>query len=195
MSGILAVIAGLGLSSAAGFRVFIPLFVLSLAAHSNAIELNESFQWLHSWPAMIALGTASVVEVASYYIPWVDNMLDTIATPAALIAGTLITASVMPEMDPAMKWVLSTIVGGGAAGVVQTGTVLTRGTSTATTGGLANPVVSTVESGSAITLSVLAIVIPVLVGIAALVLVFSLGRRLYHHFRNRRTRGPGQAVA
>ncbi len=195
MTGLLAIIAGLGLSAAAGFRVFIPLFVLSLAGHSDAIQLNDSFQWLQSGPITIVLGTATVVEIASYYIPWVDNMLDTIATPASLIAGTVISASVMPEMDPGMKWALSIIIGGGSAGIVQAGTVLTRSASTATTGGIGNPVVSTVEAGSAITLSVLAIVIPVLIGILALCLVIMLGRRLYRHYRNKRTPGPGKAVA
>ncbi|QYY36795.1 DUF4126 domain-containing protein [Ruficoccus sp. ZRK36] len=188
LTGIIAVIAGIGLSAAAGFRVFIPMLVLSIAGRSGAIELGESFQWLSSWPALVGLTTATIAEVAAYYIPWVDNALDSISTPAALIAGTVISAAVLPDLNPGLKWTLAAIMGGAPAGVVQAGTVLTRGTSTATTGGIGNPVVSTVEAGSSLLTAILAIVIPVLIGIVVLCIVLWLGIKLIKRFR--RTHPP-----
>ncbi|MBC2596308.1 DUF4126 domain-containing protein [Ruficoccus amylovorans] len=185
MTGIVAVIAGIGLSAAAGFRVFIPMLALSIAGKTGVIELSESFQWLASWPALIGLITATLAEIAAYYIPWVDNMLDSIATPTALLAGTFISAAVLPEMNDGLKWTLAAIMGGAPAGVVQAGTVLTRGTSTATTGGIANPIVSTVEAGTSLVTAILALVIPILIGIIVLCVVIWLSVKLFKRFRRR----------
>ncbi|MEM8549222.1 MAG: DUF4126 domain-containing protein [Verrucomicrobiota bacterium] len=191
MNVLLAVMAGLGLSAAAGFRVFVPLFVLAIAAKSDMVQLSESFLWLDSWPTLIILGTATAVEIAAYYVPWVDNLLDTIASPAAIIAGTLISASVLPEMDPGLHWTLAVIMGGAPAGIVQGTTVLTRGTSTATTAGVGNPIVSTAEVGGSLLLSILAIVVPILVGILVLALLYFCISRLIRALRRRRNRQNG----
>jgi hypothetical protein len=195
LSGIVAVIAGIGLSAAAGFRVFIPMLVLSIAGKSGAIELGDSFLWLESWPALLALSTATVAEVAAYYIPWVDNALDSIATPAALVAGTVISAAVLPDINPGVKWTLAAIMGGAPAGVVQAGTVLTRGTSTATTGGMGNPIVSTVEAGSSLVTAILALVIPILIGIIVLCIVLWLCVKLIKRFRRTHPPRPSGAAA
>ena len=195
ISGLVAVIAGIGLSAAAGFRVFIPMLVLAIAGKSGAIELGQSFQWLDSWPAIIGLSVATVAEIAAYYIPWVDNALDTIATPSAMVAGTVISASVMPEMNAGLQWTLAAIMGGAPAGIVQAGTVVTRGASTATTGGVANPVVSTAEAGGSLLIAILAIAVPVIIGIIVLCVLIFLGRKIVRHFRRKRPPGPSEAVA
>src|SRR5438094_7023125 len=133
METLLSVCLGIGLSAACGFRVFVPLLVMSIASLSGHLTLAHGFEWIGSYPALIAFAVATCVEIAGYYIPWVDNLLDTIATPAAIVAGILVTASVMMDVSPFVKWTLAIIAGGGAAGLAQGTTVLARGASSAGT--------------------------------------------------------------
>ena len=131
---ILAISVGLGLSAACGFRVFLPPAALSFAAIQDWVELTGDFAILDSWTACAILSAAVILEVLAYYIPWLDNLLDTIATPSAVIAGTMMSAAVMGDVDPVIKWSISTIAGGGSSGTIQLGTVATRAVSTGTTG-------------------------------------------------------------
>jgi hypothetical protein len=153
---------GIGLAAATGFRVFLPLLVTSAAAYSGHLHLGTSFAWLGTLPALLMLGAAAVVEVLAYYIPVVDHLLDTITTPAALVAGTLLAASVMIDVPPAMKWAIAVIAGGGAAGLTQGATAFLRGASTVATAGLGNHVLSTGELGGSLLLSLLALIAPYL---------------------------------
>lgn len=178
---LLGICVGVGLSAACGFRVFVPLLVMSLAALSGHLTLAPGFAWIGSYPALIAFAVATGVEIAGYYIPWVDHLLDTIATPAAIIAGTLITASLVTGMSPFLKWTLALIAGGGAAGLVQGTTVAARGASTFTTAGMANPAVATVELAGAAATSLLALVAPVLVLGLLLVGLLVVGWKLWLH--------------
>jgi hypothetical protein len=162
METILSFMVGLGLSAACGFRVFVPLLVVSIAAHSGHLSLASGFEWMGSDAALIAFAVATAVEIAGYYIPWVDHLLDTLATPAAVVAGTIITASLVADMSPFFRWTLAAIAGGGLAGAVQVSTVVARGLSTATTGGLANPIFATAELGGSLVTSLMALVVPVL---------------------------------
>ena len=151
---------GLGLSAACGFRVFLPPLVAGIAAKAGYLNLAEGFQWLGSSPALIAFGVAATCEILAYYIPWVDNALDAIAGPAAVIAGTVLSASMVGDISPLSKWSLALIAGGGSAGLLHAATACLRGGSTLTTGGLSNPLLSTLEAGSAVTVSLLAILLP-----------------------------------
>lgn len=185
-----SLLIGLGLSAACGFRVFVPPLVMSAAALSGELTLAPEFAWMGSYPALAAFGAATLLEVGGYYVPWLDNALDAVATPAALVAGTITTASMVSEVGPLLSWTVAVIGGGGIAGVVQGGTVLIRGTSTATTAGLGNSGVSTGEAIGSVALSVLAIAVPILGAIlAALVLVFAVRRIV--RWRRRRRRPPG----
>lgn len=166
---ILSIFLGIGLAASSGFRVFVPLFALSCAAYFHIISLNDSWQWVGSTPALIILGVASIAESISYLIPLVDNMLDTVAVPLAGIAGTLVMASTLTDMSPAMTWALAIIAGGGAAATIKGTAATTRVASTATTGGLANPAVSVAETGAAIGLSALSIFSPIFAMIALLI--------------------------
>src|SRR5947199_7997150 len=139
METLLSICVGIGLSAACGFRVFVPLLVMSIAALSGHLTLAHGFEWIGSYPALVAFAVATCLEIAGYYIPWVDHLLDTIASPAAVVAGTIITASMVTNTSPFLKWTLAIIAGGGVAGLVQGTTVLARGVSTTTTGGLGNP--------------------------------------------------------
>ncbi len=160
MDTILALLVGLGLSAACGFRVFVPLLVMSVAAHAGHLSLAPSFSWIGSTPALVALGVASVLEVTAYYVPWLDNFLDTLATPAAVVAGTVVMASCVSDMSPFLRWTLAAVAGGGTAGLIQGATVLGRGMSTGLTGGLANPVLATAELGGSVLASALALLFP-----------------------------------
>jgi len=162
---VLSVLIGVGLAAACGFRIFVPLLVMSIAAMAGHLELSEGFAWIGTWPAVVAFSVATALEIAAYYIPWLDNLLDSVATPAAIVAGVVVVAACVTDMSPFLKWTLAVVAGGGAAGAVQAFTVTGRGASTATTGGTANPVISTVEAGSAAAVSVVSILMPVLVGV------------------------------
>ena len=172
METILGLCIGIGLSAACGFRVFVPLLVMSIASLMGWFEPMKGFEWLAMPSVCIALAVATVFEIGAYYIPWGDNLLDTIATPSAMIAGTLTTmAASTGEMSQFASWASAIIVGGGTATAVQMSTVAVRGISTATTGGIANPLVSTGEWISALIVSVMAFVFPVLVVIVGFILM------------------------
>lgn len=173
---------GIGLAASSGFRVFLPLFALSVSAYFGLWPVNESFQWLASTPALIILGVATVVEIGAYLIPFVDNLLDTLAVPLAGLAGTAVMASTAADLSPAVTWTLAVIAGGGAAAAIKGVNAATRAASTAATAGLANPVVSVAETGVAAVMAVLSLFLPFLAVGVLLVLVFWLWRK-YSKFR------------
>ena len=185
MELLLSLCIGVGLSAACGFRVFVPLLIMSIAAKSGHLTLVPAFQWIGSDIALWTFAIATILEIGAYYIPWVDNALDVIATPAAIIAGIIITASMVGGMSPYLKWTLAAIAGGGAAGVVKGATALTRGASTATTGGLANPILSTIELGSSVLISVLAVIAPVAAIVFLALILLLIVTRLLPKFRKR----------
>jgi hypothetical protein len=176
-----SIVLGIGLAAATGFRVFLPLLVVSAVAYTGHLPLDDKFAWLGTLPALMMLGVAAVVEILAYYIPVVDNLLDTIATPAAAIAGTIISASVMTDVPPMTKWTAAVIAGGGIAGLTQGVTGLVRGHSTVLTGGLGNPVIATLELLGAAVLSFLALAAPV-AAVAVVVLFLWLMLRLARRF-------------
>jgi len=187
---VFSIILGIGLSAACGFRIFVPFLVVGIAARTGHLALGPSFAWMSGTPALIVLGVATVVEVAAYYVPWLDHALDVIATPAAVVAGMVMTASVVTGVDPMTKWSLALIAGGGIAGTVQALTVGARKASLLTTAGLANPIVATAELGGSVFVAVLAIAVPFL---AFAIVVWSLffGVR----FVVRKLRGPKGVAA
>ena len=172
---IAAIALGIGLSASAGFRVFIPMLIASIAAHTGFLPVNEGFQWLASWPAMICFGTATIVEILAYYIPFVDNLLDAITTPLSILAGTLLLTSVLPIDNDFLRWITGMIFGGGAAATVQSGSVLTRLASTKLTAGTGNHAVATGEHVAAAGTSLLSFIAPVLIAsLVILLIVFIL---------------------
>ena len=178
---VLGIAMGLGLAAACGFRVFVPLLVAGLAARFGHLPLSSGFSWVAGTPALILLGSATLFEIAAYYIPWLDHALDVLATPAAVLAGILASASVMVQVPPALGWAIAILGGGGAAGLIQGSSVLLRLKSTAVTGGVGNPVVATVEVFGAIATAVLAILLPLAALIAIgllLVAAFRLTGRI-----------------
>lgn len=190
---------GIGLSAACGFRVFVPLLCLSIAAHFGAdhVHLTKSFAWIGSYPAMIAFTVATAVEIVAYYIPWLDNALDSAAVPVATIAGIFVTASVVADIDPFWRWTLAVIAGGGIAASTQLATTKARATSSVTTGGFANPVLATVEAVSSTALSIFAVIWPIVALVLALAIlaacwlvIWFVGKRVLKFFRRKPVAAP-----
>ena len=179
METLLAIFVGIGLAAACGFRIFVPLLVMSVASLSGQLTLSPEFAWIGTYPALAAFAIATIFEIAAYYVPWLDNILDTVAVPAATVAGTIVMASAVSDLSPFLKWGLAVIVGGGVAGTVQGFTAITRIASTATTGGLGNSVVSTAEAGGSLVMSILALAVPVLAAILVLAILIVAFRKIY----------------
>jgi len=181
----LSIVLGVALAAATGFRVFLPMLVVSGAAYTGHLHLDDSFAWLGTRAALMMLSVAALVEVLAYYIPVIDNLLDVLATPAAFIAGTIVSAAVMTDMPPMVKWTAAVVAGGGVAGLTQGVTGILRAHSTVLTGGLGNAVISTAELGGAVLISFLALAAPV--AAIALVVVFLLvAMRLLRRLLRRR---------
>lgn len=158
--------------------MFVPLLLTGVAARLGYIRLTSGMAWLDSDPALVALATATVLEIGAYYVPWLDHVLDAAATPAAITAGVIATAAVTPELPPLLRWTLAIVAGGGAAGVVHAGTALVRLKSSALTLGVGNPVVATGELAGAVILSGLALLAPVLAAAVGIAVLIFVARRL-----------------
>lgn len=152
---------------------------MSIASLSGHLTLSPSFEWIGTYPALAAFGVASILEISAYYIPWLGNLLDTIAAPTAFIAGTVVMASTITDMSPFLKWTLAFMVGGGVAGTVQGFTSITRVASSAITGGLGNPVISTLKAGGSTALSVLSLTLPIVAGVAVLCVLYFASKKVF----------------
>ncbi|HEX8829412.1 MAG TPA: DUF4126 domain-containing protein [Xanthobacteraceae bacterium] len=166
----LSIVLGIALAAATGFRIFLPMLIVSVAAYTGHLPLASNFAWLGTPAALIMLGVAAVAEILAYYIPVVDNLLDALATPAAFIAGAVVSAAVMTDVPPMVKWTAAVIAGGGIAGLTQGLTGVLRAHSTVLTGGLGNSVIATAELGGALLITFLALAAPV--AAIALVILF-----------------------
>jgi hypothetical protein len=182
----ISICLGIGLAASVGFRVFLPLFALSLASYFDIWQLNESWQWIGSTTALITLGAATVVEIMAYFIPYVDNLLDSVSVPLAALAGTAVMLSTVSDLSPVVTWALAIIAGGGTAAAISGSSATTRLASTATTGGLANPLVSILETGTAIIMSVISIFLPILAVILVIILFFII-YKVYKKFTATKT--------
>lgn len=178
METALSICLGLGLAAACGFRIFVPFLLVSLAARGGYMPLGADFEWIAGTPALITFGAATALEIGAYYIPGLDNLLDFIATPAAIVAGTVVSGSVVTGVDPMLKWTLAAIAGGSIAGTVQVATVGVRGASLVGTAGLGNPVVSTAEAAGSVVVTILSILVPVIaIALILMTLVYLVRRR------------------
>lgn len=187
---VLALAMGVGLAAATGFRIFVPLLIMGIAARTGHLALAGNLDWLSSDIALVMLAVATALEIGGYYVPWVDNLLDTVATPAAAIAGTLAASSVFVGMDPVLQWSLGAIAGGGTALGVQALTVGARAVSTTATAGMGNPAVATAEAGAATGLALLTLFLPLLAVALVLAIVILLGRFVFRWRRGRRAAPP-----
>lgn len=192
---LISLVLGLGLSAACGFRIFVPLTIMSLAAKAEYLDLASGFEWIGSTPATVVFVSATLLEIGAYYIPWIDNLLDFLAAPTAVVAGTLVTASQIGDMNPVLTWTLAVIGGGGAAGVVQVLTTAARQISSFATAGFGNPVVSTLEAGASITMTVLTILMPLVVVPAVLLGMLWLAKKVFSRRKAQDTEAQSEAPA
>jgi hypothetical protein len=162
---IISVLIGIGLAAACGFKVSVPMLVMSIAVKARLLDRTEGWNWVGSWPAMSAFFVATVVEIGAYYLPWIDNFLDSIQSPAAVVAGTAATAACVSDTHPLLQWSTAIITGVTVSGSIQLTTVATRATSSVTTGGLGNWVVATIETVMSFVMAVLAVFAPILAGL------------------------------
>ncbi len=179
MDTLLTIALGIGLSAACGFRVFVPLLVIGIAGRTEHLTLAGSFEWMSSTPALIVFGSATVLEIGAYYIPFVDNVLDTLAAPSAVVAGVIATGSQVTDMDPLLGWSIAIIAGGGAAGAVQGLTTVVRQISSVATAGFGNPIMSTAEAGASLGLSILAIVVAPVAAFGVLMLIYLAVKKIF----------------
>lgn len=179
METVLSLALGVSLSAASGFRIFVPPLVMSLLSHTVFYNPPVSMAWIESPFVTVAFGVATGLEVFAYYIPWLDHVLDLIAAPAAFVAGTLMTGAFSVELDPALRWTLAIIAGGGAASGIQLLTSGARLISGTTTAGLGNSIVATTENVAATGLSLLALFLPLIAFVAVIALLwFAISRVL-----------------
>jgi len=182
METMFAVITGIGLSAACGFRIFVPLLALNLASLYGYLNLAPGFDWIGGYYATVAFASATLLEIIAYYIPWVDNVLDSIASPVSIFAGTIVTASVITDLPPSVKWTLAIIAGGGIAGIIQGTTAALRAKSSLFTGGMGNPLFATFELAGSVMIAVLAVLIPIvcfiLVASLAVFVLYKVGHSL-----------------
>jgi hypothetical protein len=178
----ISVALGIVLAASTGFRIFLPMLIASGAAYTGYLPLDESFAWLATPLALTMLGVAAFVEVIAYYFPGVDNLLDTLAAPAALVAGTVLSAAVMTDLPPMLKWTAAIVAGGGAASLTQFVTAALRAKSTIFTAGIGNSAVATAELGGAFVLPMLALAAP-LVALGIVLLLLWMAIRLLRRLR------------
>lgn len=179
LSWLPGLLLGVALSAGSGFRVFIPLLVSNLAARFGLVSVSDNFGWMLSNTATFVLLVASVVEIASYYIAFIDNLLDGIALPASVVAGTLLTTQFLKIDDPTLQWGLGILAGGGVAGTIQAGTSLIRLGSTKFTGGFGNGFFSSFENFLSVAISLISLWIPLIMGVLAILLVFWMLKKLF----------------
>jgi hypothetical protein len=183
----ISVALGVGLAAATGFRIFLPMLIMSIAAYTGHLPIDARFAWLATPSALAMLAVATLAEILAYYIPAVDNLLDTLAAPASIVAGIVASAAVMTDVPPIVKWTAAVIAGGGIAGLTQGMTTIVRAKSTILTGGVGNPVISTVELGGALLVSILALAAP-LAALAVVILFLWIAMRFVRQLFRRESR-------
>ncbi len=182
-----SVFLGIGLAASVGFRIFLPLFALSLASFFDILSLNPHWEWMGHTAAVITFGVAMTAEILAYFIPWFDHLLDTLAIPLAAIAGTAVMVSTLADMSPLLTWTLAIIAGGGTATVIKGSAASGRVASTVSTGGIGNPLVTLIETGTASVVAVAAVFVPVLAIILVviiLILIFAVYKKVRRGFRS-----------
>ena len=176
---LIAASTGLGLAAASGFRVFLPPFLMAVWVRIGFLDVNiegTEFEAFSSDVSILLLGVASLSEILAYKIPWMDNMLDSLATPMAGLAGVSVVAVSLEGADPSVQWALAIIAGGGTSLSIQSATVAGRGLSSMFTLGLANPFFSLIEDIASILLIFIALLAPLVALCASMILIFAILR-------------------
>jgi len=167
-----------GLSASAGLNAYLPLLIVALMARfTDLIHLNEPFDTLTNGWVMAVLAVLLLIEELADKIPAVDTVNDVIQTAVRPAAGAILFAAssnVISGIHPVLALICGILV----AGTVHVAKATARPVLTATTGGVANPVVSTAEDVVSATVSVLSIVVPLLALALIIIGMFLIVRTL-----------------
>ena len=137
------------------------------------VDLEGSdFEFLSSDMSLIVMGSASLMEILAYKVPFLDNALDAVATPLAGLAGVTVVAITLQGTDPAIQWAFAIIAGGSTSIGIQSATVAGRGLSSVASLGVANPIFSMVEDIFSLLIVLIALLAPFL---ALIGILFALG--------------------
>lgn len=183
MEMVMAVLIGLALSATVGFRIFTPLLITGIFERVDWVTLSEGFSWVGSTPALIAFGAATIFEILVNYIPAVGSFMKLISTPVAALAGILLTASFIGDMNPFLEWAIAIIGGGGVATASHATLTAVKGVSDTA---LMGPAVSVAEDVTATIAPILIFFVPVLAIVFLLGMAFVIFR-LYKRFLYRKS--------
>lgn len=174
-----SVVLGVSLAASCGLRAFLPLFVLGAGARLGLVDLGDAFQWLAHTPALLALGIGVILELLADKIPFVNHVLDWLATPLRALAGMLVLAAAIVDLPTWVVALLAIIIGGGVALAVSVTKSGIRKTSSAVTAGASTPVHSFVEDVVCLLSTVFSLVfwIVALVIAAGALLLFGVSAR------------------
>jgi hypothetical protein len=182
LSMLASVATGIALAAAAGFRAFVPLFAAGLAIHFGWVEPARGFDWLGEPVVLVALGVATAAEVAAYYVPGVDHVLDLIGAPVAVAAGIVAAAGVMVGLPDWLRWLTAIGAGGAVATAGHALNAIGRAKTGAASGGIGNPAYSTAELAGSVLIAGLAFILPFLV----VILLIALAAWVLQRRRRRR---------
>jgi hypothetical protein len=172
MEALFGIMAAFGLSASAGLNAYIPLLVVGVVAHyTDWITLSKPYDLLANPWILILIGVLLIVEMLADKIPAVNHINDIIQTIIRPAAGAILfaaSAHVITNVHPVLALACGLLIGG-SVHVVKSAAV--RPAVTATTGGAGNIPVSILEDVIATITSVLAVVLPALVGVFMLLVI------------------------
>ena len=175
---LISIAAGICLSAACGLKIFVPPLAMGLASKTGLLTLPTQTEWLGTWPAITVLTFALLFEFIAFCIPVFGNFLDLIATPLAIVTGTLLMKSQIVELSPVVSWTLAIAGGGTASGIVQFVTAMIRAGTSAFTAGTSNIFFAIFELFTAVFIAILTLLAPLLCLAIVLILVLGLIRTL-----------------
>lgn len=187
-----AILTGLGLAAAAGLNAYIPLVIVGFLQYFDVVDFGAPFDNLANPWVLGVLVVLLLVEILADKVPAVDSVNDVIQTVVRPAAGAILfaaNANVVTDVHPALALGAGLLLAGG----VHTAKATVRPVVTAATGGLGNPVVSTIEDIVALVVSVLSILLPVLTFIALVALVIVIWRK-WRRYKAQRTVEPTAGV-
>ncbi len=177
---------GFSLAAVVGIRAFTPLLAAGLAARWDLIPLGSGFSWLQSNEALLILGAATAIELLGDKIPTVDHLLDAAGLVVKPVAGCLVMAAPLLELDTKWATLLGLLTGSTVAGAVHLARAQLRVVSTVSTAGIGNPILSSAEDLIAGGASVLAILLPILAFFAAAGLLLACSWAVLRRLRRRK---------
>jgi len=165
--------AGIALAASVGFRVFLPLLVLSAFSYffKDLITLSDDMLWLSNPTVVLIIALVAIAEIVSYYIPVLENKLDKFKLFLSAIAGVVVIKATLIGFTPVLSWIIALLVGVSVSVVVSYSLSLARKITVVTTHGVGNFLINSAEIVGALVLSITAILISPLAFLVAVILI------------------------